>query len=145
MQLFFNLNFPRIPMWMTLDTLLVCEHWHSFLPFQSPFCSLYDNELGPDGGKAFAKALETNKSLKSLEYDSKKKKNLFFFQHSNVDDPRYAPGMRALTFLSSLSTSLFAVWRGTTLTPKPKQPSRPPGAIATQTNSNFKKTKKFVF
>eukprot|EP00729_Bicosta_minor_P016587 gene16587-29208_t len=24
------------------------------------------NKLGPDGGKAFAKALETNKSLKSL-------------------------------------------------------------------------------
>ena len=61
------------------------------------------NGLGPDGGKAFAKALETNKSLKSLEYDA----TFFQFEfptYSNADDLRYAAGMRALTFLSSLST-----------------------------------------
>ena len=31
------------------------------------FCSLYNCKLGPDGGMALAKALETNSSLKSLK------------------------------------------------------------------------------
>ena len=69
------------------------------------FYSLYTNNIGPDGGKAFAKALETNTSLKELMYDA----TFFQFEfptHSNADDPRYAAGMRALTFLSSLLTPL---------------------------------------
>ena len=30
--------------------------------------SLYYNELGPEGGKAIAKALETNKTVQTIKY-----------------------------------------------------------------------------
>ena len=30
--------------------------------------SLYGNELGPEGGKAIAKALETNKTVQTIKY-----------------------------------------------------------------------------
>ena len=69
-------------------TLIRC--WYAstnipFFPFNLPFNSVKNNNLGPDGGKAFAKALETNTSLESLEYDA----TFFQFEfptYSNVDD-----------------------------------------------------------
>ena len=70
-------------------TLIRC--WYAstnipFFPFNLPFCSVAMNGLDAEAGKAFAKALETNKSLKSLKYDAT------FFQvefptYSNADDP----------------------------------------------------------
>ena len=69
-------------------TLIRCWYARTNIPFflSTLFCSVKMNELGPHGGKAFAKALETNKSLKSLEYDA----TFFQFEfptYSNVDDP----------------------------------------------------------
>lgn len=59
-------------------------------------------------------------------------------------------GMRAQTsFLevSSLSNPFFTAWRATALPTKPKQPSRPPGAIETQLPQDFKRTRNrnFIF
>ena len=54
-------------------TLIRC--WYArtdipFCPFNPPFCSVGYNDLDAEAGKALAKALETNKSLESLEYDA---------------------------------------------------------------------------
>ena len=36
-------------------------------PFEKLVESLYDNELGPEGGKAVAEALAVNKTLQSIK------------------------------------------------------------------------------
>ena len=54
-------------MWMTFIRCWYASTNIPFFPFNLPFCSVRSNKLGPDGGKAFAKVLETNTSLKSLK------------------------------------------------------------------------------
>ena len=37
-------------------------------PLWPTFCSLYRNDLGPEGGKAIAEALNVNRSIVQIEY-----------------------------------------------------------------------------